>query len=286
VSGLPGPQPRFEAVPGGYRFSVRYEPAESPTAARGTIVFAHAFAEEMNRSRRTVALAARALAGLGWRVVLPDLHGCGDSSGEFGDARWSDWIDDLARAARSAAPSAQAPLWLWGLRAGALLLPAVLEALTPAAPHLLLWQPAASGQQALTQFLRLGAAAGIVGSGAGTDVATLRTELGAGRSVEVAGYTLDPGLALGLDAARLEPPAGFHGRVVWLESGGAPDAGLSMPARQRVDAWSARGIAVQAESVEGPPFWQTQEISEGTALVARTVELIGGPGKPGEAGAP
>jgi alpha/beta superfamily hydrolase len=40
----------------------------------------------MNKARRMAALQARALAALGYGVLLLDLHGCGDSSGDFGDS--------------------------------------------------------------------------------------------------------------------------------------------------------------------------------------------------------
>jgi len=58
------------------------------------VVFAQPFVEEMNKSRRMAALQARALAGQGWAVLLPDLLGCGDSPGDKGDARWTAWVDD------------------------------------------------------------------------------------------------------------------------------------------------------------------------------------------------
>ena len=61
----------------------------------GTLVFVHAFAEEMSKSRRMVALAARAFAERGWNVLQVDLSGCGDSGGELADVSWATWIDDL-----------------------------------------------------------------------------------------------------------------------------------------------------------------------------------------------
>ena len=68
-----------------------------PADARclGTVIWVHAFAEELNKTRRMSARMARLLAGEGWRVVQKDLSGCGDSTGDFGDATWAAWVDDV-----------------------------------------------------------------------------------------------------------------------------------------------------------------------------------------------
>ncbi len=42
-----------------------------------------------------VALQARAFAAMGFGVLQMDLFGCGDSNGEFGNARWDIWKQDL-----------------------------------------------------------------------------------------------------------------------------------------------------------------------------------------------
>ncbi len=67
---------------------------------RGAVVYVHPFAEEMNKSRRMAALQSRALAAAGFAVLQIDLLGCGDSSGDFGDASWDEWIDDVLLAVR------------------------------------------------------------------------------------------------------------------------------------------------------------------------------------------
>jgi len=45
----------------------------------------------MNKSRRMVALQARALAGRGFAVLQMDALGCGDSAGDMQDATWADF---------------------------------------------------------------------------------------------------------------------------------------------------------------------------------------------------
>ena len=50
-------------------------------------MYAHPFCEEMNKARRMAALQSRRLAALGYSVLQIDLFGCGDSSGDFADAR-------------------------------------------------------------------------------------------------------------------------------------------------------------------------------------------------------
>ena len=66
-------------------------------------------------------MQARALAASGCEVLQIDLCGCGDSSGDFGDASWQDWLDDVVAAHAWLRAHSDAPLTLWGLRAGCLL---------------------------------------------------------------------------------------------------------------------------------------------------------------------
>lgn len=254
---------------GGRRFRLVSQPAQSMGA--GTVVFVHAFAEEMNKSRRMVARTARALASQGWTVVQPDLRGCGDSAGEFGDASWDAWLadvaDEVARADRSR------PLWLWGHRAGALLAASALG--TRPDLHLLLWQPALSGAQHLQQFLRLHVGARIVGSGKNTDGPTPAQRLRAGERVELGGYELAPALARGMEQSRLELPTGWTGRVVWLELSSLDPPALPPPVAERVASWRDAGVDVEVRALSGPAFWQTQEIEESDELLHCTLRLIG-----------
>src|SRR5882672_8203208 len=75
------------------------EPARPTHSPRGAVLYVHPFAEEMNKSRRMAALQSRALSAAGFAVLQLDLFGCGDSSGEFGDATWDDWVADIVEAA-------------------------------------------------------------------------------------------------------------------------------------------------------------------------------------------
>lgn len=248
----------------GSRFRMVTEPSNAEV--RGTIVLAQAFAEEMNKTRRMCARMSHLLAGDGWRVVQRDLCGCGDSSGEFRDASWPAWIDDLD--AELSLADERKPLWLWCVRAGALLAPALL-ARRPRV-NLLLWQPVTSGAQHLQQFLRLHAGARIVGSSKSSDQQTPAQKLKAGATVEVGGYELSPALATGLEQAVFDTPAGFTGRVVWFELSTDLGPAASPAATRMAERLLARQVDVEIEALNGPLFWQTQEIEESEALLERT----------------
>lgn len=242
-----------------------------PGASRGAIVHVPAFAEEMNKSRRMVSLQARALAAAGWHVLQLDLLGTGDSEGDFADATWVDWLDDVAAARQWLAAAAGHEPWLWGLRLGALVAGASLE--RRPAPGMLLWQPVLSGRQHLQQFLRLKAGAEwVAGGGAPGAQAKPLEQLAAGQAVEVAGYTLNPALALPMSAAALAlPPA--PARVVWFEVSPRADATLS-PASERLLAPRRDGPGLSAAVLPGPSFWQALEIETAPALVAAGVEAL------------
>lgn len=258
----------FEPAPEGPRFVLVHQPVGRP--ARGTVVFAPPFAEELNKCRRMAAQTARALSADGWAVVQADLYGCGDSAGDFGAASWSQWVADLERAI--AAHHAQGTLWLWAIRAGALLLSPLLQRYPTA--NLLLWQPQTDGVQALNQFLRLRASAALLDGNGSTERRHLRERLARGHSIEVAGYELAPGVANPLAEARLGLPPQFGGRVVWFDVVDGPEDSVAPDKQRLVELWRGAGHAVQLETVVGPKFWQTVEIAEAPALVERTREAI------------
>ncbi len=243
-------------------------------AVRGAVLYVHPWAEEMNKSRRMAALASRALAEQGHAVLQLDLLGCGDSGGDFADARWPAWVQDVSDAAHWLAETHPGlPLWLWGLRCGALLAAQAREQIHPP-PHLLLWQPVQQGRMALQQFLRLKAAAQLADGGGKAIMDAVRRDLAAGQAVDVAGYTLAAELAQALEAAQLVPPTAQPGRLVWLEVAGSADAEISPAAAAALPRWQAAGWAVQATAAAGPAFWQTTEIEDAPALVAATVQAL------------
>lgn len=256
------------------RFAVLTSPrAQEPRAA---LLFVHPFAEELNKSRRMTALAARTLAERGCAILQIDLQGCGDSSGDFGDATWEGWVNDVAMAHAWLRQETGLEVGLWSLRAGALLAAASLSRIATVS-GLLFWQPVLSGTQFLRQFLRLKVAGNVLAGGSSAGgTRDLLDALAKGETVEVAGYALPPALALPLEQANLDLAAGAAcGRIVWLEVSPAEPASMSPAAMSRIDAWRGAGFEVEARAVVGPQFWQSQEIEDCPALVEATAQLYG-----------
>lgn len=268
----------------GQRFCL-FHPAQG-NLTQGSIVYIHPFAEEMNKSRRMTAMQARALALAGFSVLQIDLIGCGDSSGDFGDATWRDWVDDVVQGCNwlqcrsrnhplGADQTNAPPLWLWGLRAGCLLAVDAAKQLNEPC-NFLFWQPPSSGKPLLQQFLRLKAAGDMVGGQAKGVMEKLRQQLAGGTSVEIAGYLLSAGLAAGMEQALLSPPADQRQtlRLEWLELSTREDASLSPVSTKTIAQWQQAGYAARSHIVHGPSFWQTTEIEEAPALLVATVAAV------------
>jgi exosortase A-associated hydrolase 2 len=238
---------------------------------RSALLFVPPFGEEMNKSRRLVAVTARALAWRGHAVLIFDPFGCGDSPGHFEQADWNLWCADVCRAHAWLESAAGTQVSLWALRAGALLALAAMARL-PRLPRLLLWQPVASGKAHVTQFLRLKVAADtIAGVQPATTTAALWSALSRGEVLDIAGYRLPPAVAVPMGAATLDAPPAAQ-RIDWIDVG---TPGEPAPASLKlVQSWRALGTEVRHETVVGPPFWQTQELEHCPALVDATLERI------------
>lgn len=258
------PRAFFLPVAHGQRFCLYHTPHSG--SFKGRVLYLHPFAEEMNASRRVVAQQCHSLAANGFAVLQIDLLGCGDSSHDFVDATWDAWRHDVQQALKwmddHLPPESSGPLWLWGLRAGALLACTSAAQRRQTEPnevlHLLLWQPVASGRQQLQQFMRLHAAAQWLG-GANTGEAP-PLALAAGRPAQIAGYSLSPTLANALESATLELPDTATGRVVWLElvnNSSAATMPTSPWCQRQADQWRAAGWQVRTQTVATTPFWQS-----------------------------
>jgi len=233
---------------------------------RGAILYFHPLGEESNKSRHMVSLQARRLAACGYAVMLPDLHGCGDSGGDFHEARWDIWLEDMSCCLKWLSCKSSAPILLWGLRLGCLLAVDFLHRTKSDISGLALWHPMTQGRQMLTQFLRLRLAASLLEADkVGTD--ELRQSLRSGQSVEVAGYELSPELAGSLDSAILKAPVEQGVKVHWFDLVAQEDRPLSPITRKTVSEWQAKGVDVVAHAVAGTAFWATQEIAAAPALL-------------------
>lgn len=229
----------------------------------------------MNKARRMAALQSRAFADAGYDVLQIDLLGCGDSSGDFADANWREWREDVLTGYRHLRSRSSAPLILWGLRAGCLLAAEVATEL-PESADFVFWQPVVSGKLHWQQFMRLKMAGEMASGHAKAVGEQLRRQLTVGEPVEIAGYRVAPALVAGLEQAELVPPVGKSGRVAWLEASLRDEATLAPVAGKRIEQWQAAGFAITASVVRGPAFWQTTEIEDAPELIANTMAILAG----------
>lgn len=234
-------------------------------AGAAAYVFAPPFAEELNRSRHMMARLARRAADASHSVLLLDPFGTGDSGGRFEDGSWPRWQDDIAAGISWLKRQGYSKVGLVALRTGALL----------AAPfkdthHLILWAPVVSGEQFLTQFLRLRVAEAMARDAASKETTKeLKAQLEAGETLEIGGYALTPAMASALSEATLTS-ASPRCPVDWLEVGSAP----SPAATRGADAWAETGVAVALSAVPGPMFWSLLEPEVADALIDATVAAM------------
>ena len=241
--------------------------------ATGGVLFFPPFAEEMNKSRRMVALQAKRFAALGYHVLLVDLYGTGDSEGDFADARWDIWLRDMLTAADWLRNQGVEQLTLWGLRSGALLAANAAARVSFDVAGMLLWQPVSSGQLFVNQFLRLRIAGDMMAGGEKVTTAHLRRAIDGGEVLEIAGYSVHPELIRAIDDLSIgDETAGIP----------APLACFQVSATEKPNAFARRMLEVRessrfdttVRSLAGEQFWQTAEIAVVDELLEATADWL------------
>lgn len=267
----------FLAAGTGRRYCIYHSP-RSINKCRGAFLYIHPFAEEMNKSRRIAAIQARAFAEAGFAVLQIDLFGCGDSDGEFSEARWNTWKQDLSIASDWLENRATVPISLWGLRLGALLALDFAGGRQNPIDRIILWQPVLNGASFLNQFLRLRVAnemlANTSGSAKTTGTGSLRDCLANGQMLEVAGYELVSGLTDAIDRLKASELAVAKSAIHWFEIVAEPGRPMSSAGINAINLWKRNGIDPYVHLIPGPPFWATQEIAECPELVSATLTAV------------
>jgi exosortase A-associated hydrolase 2 len=220
------------------------------------------------------SLQSRLLAEAGCMVLQTDLYGCGDSDGDFADARWEIWKSDIQVARRWLKSAQPGPISLWGVRLAASLAAECAAESTEAYGPLLLWQPVVSGELFLTQFLRQRIANEMLNGGGRNSTKALRAQLAGGDSIEVSGYMLTPQLAAAIDGVKLTKSARAGGQVHWWEVIGEMAQEASPAAQRAKDELCRQGMEVTLHTVRGEPFWGTVEIAECPGLLEATLDVV------------
>lgn len=263
--------PFFFDAPSGRLFAVHHRPADR-ASTRANVLCVPPFNEEMNRCRSMVALQAQAFSQLGIGTLVLDLHGTGDSAGDYVDARWDVWQKDIRAAIDWLNRQPGRCRGLWGIRLGAILAAETLRTSDLPATAFIAWQPVVEGKQHFTQFLRMRIAAQMERPHLPKETTnSMRELLAEGKSLEVSGYEIHPDFAAAIDRARLDAFAPAPNvPVLWLEQA-PPDATHAAPVSQKViDAWRAGGANIDVRFFEGPNFWQVAERAISTSAIDAT----------------
>lgn len=259
----------------GQLFAIYYPPVES-LANPLSVLLVPPFAEEMNKSRRMFAVLAAQLAASGIGVLSIDLFGSGDSAGDFCEARWDVWLDNIERGIAFLRQRNGPRIAALGLRAGALLALDVQRRQRDCFSAMVLWQPTLNGATLMAQFLRLKVAADrLENHPQATTTTMLRTALEQGQILEIAGYTLHPALFESISACNVESADNaLTIPVHWFELSAQQTALASAATLRSVEAWRGVGVNISLQVLQGPSFWDTQEITLVPALIDHTVSLL------------
>lgn len=233
------------------------------------------FAEELNRCRVMVAMQARRFADNGHGCVLLDYYGTGDSQGDFSEAEWRIWFQDVLFVADWLSRQGYSDIVLWGVRVGALLTAELANEFPARFNTLLMWQPVLDGQSVLTQFLRIRMAMLMDRNEPKETTRQMREVLNSGSSLEVAGYVITPALAQGIESCKLANYKLAGTKIYWFEAVENELDSVSVGSQKVFAEWQDRRGELEVHKFIGPAFWQLHEREIAQDLIDKSTKLFG-----------
>ena len=251
-----------------------YHPPAPEVVAVGDVLVLPAFAEEMNRCRAMVTMQAQALAGVGMGTLVLDMRGTGDSAGEFDQADWDGWRDDLQLGLAWLRQHGNGCRTLWGVRLGALMA-TQLAAQDAGIDQLLMWMPVVAGKPYWTQFLRIRIASEMDLPNRVKSTEALRQQSAAGQVVEASGYQVGPVLAQQLDRLEMPIAQSLAGKsIAWFEVGTNAETPVPRANAKLIGDWQANGLQVKVCQVVGAQFWQVHERELAPLLIDACTSVV------------
>lgn len=238
--------------------------------AEHAVLVIPAFAEEMNKSRRLVWETGVALRERGLWTLVPDLFGTGDSEGDFADARWDIWVDDVCRTVQWARANGAVKISVLAVRFGMALFAAATERMNETFDRAVAWQPVVSGADVLRPLVRMKVMSQRMAGGPAVSAdAMLRELLDGDQPLELGGYLLSPALAKSISAVRSVEPAGAPAGVAFEFE---PATGARQEAATGGAASGAGGWRV--ERIVAERFWTAVEPRANPRLAAATADFL------------
>jgi exosortase A-associated hydrolase 2 len=257
----------------GALFSLHRAP-QMVNAGSHCIVVAPSFAEEMNRCRYMCTMLAREITRHNCGYLAIDLHGTGDSAGDFSDADWDTWRHDLVTACNYAKELGYERITFLGIRLGALLAMEALQDVT-CVHRIILWQPVISGKTALTQFMRIRIAASLERDENGGTIAEFERQLERGQHVQVAGYDVSPALYKAIQSARLDSSSDYQKvPIAWFNTLASEERKTPRMELDFLERWRDSGADISYSTVIGPSYWAVHERTLAPGLVDATVAHV------------
>lgn len=212
---------------------LRIEPGGAP---RATVLIVPPLFEEANRTRRTLALAMRALAARGYAAVMPDLPGQNESLVALEDVDLAGWQAALAEIAAGI----DGPLLVASVRGGCL-----IDHRVEAAGW---WRLAPVGGSSLLRTLLRARVSADREAGVTSSLESL-TETAKNEPLLLAGNRLSPAMIAQLGAAEVQPVEplrslslgadGIAGTPLWLRAEPGEDAAMAEAIAADIADWSA-----------------------------------------------
>ncbi len=211
---------------------LRIDPVGPP---RATIVFVPPLFEEANRTRRTLALAMRALAADGFAALLPDLPGQNESLVALANVDLNQWQDALA----VVTAAIDGPVIVASVRGGAL-----IDHHAKAAAW---WRLAPVGGAPLLRTLMRARVSADREAGITSSLESLQAAAQTAPLL-LAGNALSPAMIAGLGTAEAQPveplrsiplgEGGIAGTPLWLRAEPGEDAVMAQAIAADIAAWS------------------------------------------------
>ena len=266
--------PFFLGARSGRIFCIRYRPQVEP--ARGPVVmFVPPFGEEMNKSRRILHLQAKDLGSKGIVSWLPDLYGTGDSEGEFREATWEKWLQDVEDVLAEIVAQENREVWFIATRLGCALAQHFLDRSGMQISGVILWQPVISGKKYISQLLRIRLIQEKQSGAANANTAVIRERLRSDKILEIGGYELNHNLFAKIEQIDMVKRSWSGVRDVFVvEVSSDPDSPPALDSNRAMKNWTSQGYNVHSMKVQGAPFYGASEIVVNHDLIAATTRFV------------